>query len=109
MPHIVIEHSEDLPILPQVLVDKVHEAVFSSGLFELSTIKTRAVAYQHYKLGEGKDGFIHIAASIMAGRTEQQKQQLSEHLLNCLKMYCRRSYSLSVNIYEVNADIYRKC
>ena len=73
MPHIVIEHSEDLPILPQVLVEKVHQAVFDSGLFELSTIKTRAIAYQHYELGEGKDGFIHIGASIMAGRTIELK------------------------------------
>ena len=109
MPHIVIEHSEDLPILPQVLVEKVHKAAFDSGLFELSTIKTRAIAYQHYELGEGKDGFIHIGASIMAGRTIEQKQMLSEQLLSCLKTYCCRSYSLSVNIYDMDADIYRKC
>ena len=109
MPHIVIEHSEDLPILPQALVEKVHLAVFDSGLFELSTIKTRAIAYQHYQLGEGKDGFIHISASIMQGRTVEQKQLLSEQLLNCLRTYCRRSYSLSVNISDMNPDIYCKC
>ncbi|WP_404341199.1 5-carboxymethyl-2-hydroxymuconate Delta-isomerase [Pseudoalteromonas mariniglutinosa] len=109
MPHIVIEHSEDLPILPQVLVDKVHQATFESDLFELSTIKTRAIAYTHYQLGEGQDGFIHIAVSLMAGRSKQQKRQLSEHLLSCLKTYCRDSYSLSVNIYDVDQDIYRKC
>ncbi|MDN3380093.1 MULTISPECIES: 5-carboxymethyl-2-hydroxymuconate Delta-isomerase [unclassified Pseudoalteromonas] len=109
MPHVVIEHSEDLPLLPQVLVDKVHQTTFESGLFELSTIKTRAIAYQHYQLGEGKDGFIYIAAYIMAGRTTTEKQDLSERLLNCLRTYCRKSYSLSVNIYENNSDTYRKC
>ncbi|MGY8874881.1 MAG: 5-carboxymethyl-2-hydroxymuconate Delta-isomerase, partial [Pseudoalteromonas sp.] len=39
MPHIIIEHSEDLPVLPQVLVEKIHNTAFESDLFELETIK----------------------------------------------------------------------
>lgn len=109
MPHIVVEHSEDLPILPQVLVEKVHQAAFDSGLFELATIKTRVIAYQHYQLGDGKDGFIHICAYIKAGRSDEQKRLLSEHLLECLRTYCRRSYCLSVDIRDLDPDIYRKC
>ena len=38
MPHIIIEHSEDLPVLPQVLVEKIHTTAFESNLFELETI-----------------------------------------------------------------------
>ena len=72
MPHIIIEHSEDLPVLPQVLVEKIHKCTFESGLFDLETIKTRAVAYQQYQLGVGKEGFIHVQAHIMAGRTVEQ-------------------------------------
>ncbi|MGO2292334.1 MAG: 5-carboxymethyl-2-hydroxymuconate Delta-isomerase [Pseudoalteromonas sp.] len=109
MPHIIIEHSEDLPVLPQVLVEKIHQAAYDSGLFELPTIKTRAIAYQHYQLGQGKEGFIHVAAHIMSGRSIEQKQQLSEDLLACLKTYCRDSDSLSVNIQDVDHEIYRKC
>ncbi|KPH56943.1 5-carboxymethyl-2-hydroxymuconate isomerase [Pseudoalteromonas porphyrae] len=109
MPHIVIEHSEDLPILPQVLVEKIHQAAFESNLFELDSIKTRAIAYTHYQLGDGKEGFIHVGAHIMQGRTVAQKQQLSEHLLACLKTYCRESDSLSVNVHDMSDDIYRKC
>jgi len=109
MPHIIIEHSEDLPVLPQVLVEKIHQAVYDSGLFELPTIKTRAIAYQHYQLGHGKEGFIHVAAQIMAGRSIEQKQQLSEDLLACLRTYCRDSDSLSVNIQDMDHEIYRKC
>lgn len=44
----------------------------------------------------------------MAGRTVEQKQMLSEHLLACLKTYCRDSDSLSVNIYDMDHDVYRK-
>ena len=108
MPHIIIEHSEDLPVLPQVLVEKIHKCTFESGLFDLETIKTRAVAYQQYQLGVGKEGFIHVQAHIMAGRTVEQKQTLSEHLLAWLKTYCRESDSLSVNIYDIQHEIYRK-
>ena len=108
MPHIIIEHSEDLPVLPQVLVEKIHKCTFESGLFDLETIKTRAVAYQQYQLGVGKEGFINVQAHIMAGRTVEQKQTLSEHLLACLKTYCRESDSLSVNIYDMDHEIYRK-
>ena len=109
MPHIIIEHSENLPVLPQVLVDKVHQATYASGLFELATIKTRAIAYQHYELGDGKDGFIHICAYIMAGRTREQKQQLSSLLLECLSTYCRRSDCLSVDVRDLDPEIYLKC
>ncbi|WP_462159384.1 5-carboxymethyl-2-hydroxymuconate Delta-isomerase [Pseudoalteromonas sp. GB56] len=109
MPHIIVEHSEDLPVLPQVLVEKVHQATFDSGLFELASIKTRTVAYQHYKLGDGKEGFIHICAYIMAGRTNEQKQMLSKQLLECLRTYCRRSYCLSVDVRDLDPEIYLKC
>ncbi|MBH0050229.1 5-carboxymethyl-2-hydroxymuconate Delta-isomerase [Pseudoalteromonas sp. SWYJZ19] len=108
MPHIIIEHSEDLPVLPQVLVEKIHNTAFESDLFELETIKTRAIAYQQYQLGAGKSGFIHIAVHILAGRSIEQKQMLSELLLSCLKTYCRDSDSLSVNIYDIEHEIYRK-
>ncbi|MCG7543649.1 5-carboxymethyl-2-hydroxymuconate Delta-isomerase [Pseudoalteromonas sp. MM17-2] len=108
MPHIVVEHSEDLPVLPQVLVEKVHQATFSSGLFELDAIKTRAIAYRHYQLGENKEGFIHICAYIMAGRSPIQKQQLSNHLLECLRTYCRESDCLSVDVRDLEPDIYCK-
>ncbi|MGO2366660.1 MAG: 5-carboxymethyl-2-hydroxymuconate Delta-isomerase [Pseudoalteromonas sp.] len=109
MPHIIIEHSEDLPVLPQVLVEKIHLTAFESGLFELATIKTRAIAYTHYQLGDGKEGFIHISVHIMAGRSIEQKQLLSETLLNCLQTYCRDSDSLSVNVHDMEHEIYRKC
>jgi 5-carboxymethyl-2-hydroxymuconate isomerase len=108
MPHIIIEHSEDLPVLPQVLVEKIHNAAFQSNLFDLEAIKTRAIAYQQYQLGAGKSGFIHIAVHLLAGRSVKQKQLLSEQLLSCLETYCRASDSLSVNIHDVGQEIYRK-
>jgi len=45
----------------------------------------------------------------MAGRSIEQKQQLSESLLHCLQIYCRDSDSLSVNVHDMEHEIYRKC
>ena len=108
MPHIVVEHSEDLPVLPQVLVDKVHQATYASGLFTMESIKTRAIAYQHYALGDGKEGFIHICAYIVAGRTDEQKKALVQTLLECLSTYCRDSDCLSVDVRDLNPQVYTK-
>jgi 5-carboxymethyl-2-hydroxymuconate isomerase len=108
MPHIIIEHSEHLPILPQVLVERVHKAAIATDLFDPSTVKTRATAYQHYTLPDKVEGFIHIQAHIMIGRTIEQKQKLSEALLDCIATYCTKSYSLSVHVYDLLPEIYRK-
>ncbi|MFC3033165.1 5-carboxymethyl-2-hydroxymuconate Delta-isomerase [Pseudoalteromonas fenneropenaei] len=108
MPHIIIEHSEHLPILPQVLLERVHKAAIATDLFDPATVKTRAVTYQHYQLSAGKEGFIHIQVHIMAGRTTTQKQTLSESLLACISAFCPASYCLSVHIYDLLPEIYRK-
>ncbi|CCQ11452.1 5-carboxymethyl-2-hydroxymuconate delta-isomerase [Pseudoalteromonas luteoviolacea B = ATCC 29581] len=108
MPHIIIEHSENLPILPQVLVERVHKAAIATELFDPITVKTRAAAYQHFTIADHLDGFVHIQAHIMAGRTTEQKQVLSEALLECLSTYCSEFYSLSVHVYDLLPDIYRK-
>ncbi|MFC0117946.1 5-carboxymethyl-2-hydroxymuconate Delta-isomerase [Pseudoalteromonas xiamenensis] len=108
MPHIIIEHSEHLPILPQVLVERVHKAAIATDLFDPTTVKTRAASYQHYALAQNIEGFIHIQAHIMEGRSTEQKQKLSEALLDCIATYCDTSYSLSVHVYDLLPEIYRK-
>lgn len=37
-----------------------------------------------------------------------QKQQLSNHLLECLRTYCRESDCLSVDVRDLEPDIYCK-
>ena len=37
-------------------------------------IKVRAIAYQNFKLGDGKASFVHVVAKILADRTNEQKQ-----------------------------------
>ncbi|CAH9049718.1 hypothetical protein PSECIP111951_00449 [Pseudoalteromonas holothuriae] len=108
MPHIIIEHAEHLPIPTQQLIEHIHLATEQTKLFDVSTIKTRALGYTAFKLQPGKCGFVHIQAHLIAGRSETQKQLLSDTLLNTLKAIFDNNWSLSVHPYDLQPEIYRK-
>ena len=79
MPHCVIEISNQLSssVTPTQLLRCVFDAHVRSGLFEKYRIKVRCTGYDHHIAGTGSDRFIHATSHIMAGRTADQKQQLS--------------------------------
>jgi 5-carboxymethyl-2-hydroxymuconate isomerase len=108
MPHLIIEHSNNLPIKTEELVATIHQAAISTALFDLTTVKTRANSFSHFQLGNGKAGFVHIQAHIMAGREIEQKQRLSDTLLYALEDVVGDDYQLSVHIYDLMPEIYRK-
>ncbi|BBN80668.1 hypothetical protein PA25_06530 [Pseudoalteromonas sp. A25] len=108
MPHIIIEHSNNLPIATQQLIEHVHQATEQTNLFDNSTIKTRAQSYEHVKLQAGKSGFIHIQAHLIAGRSEEQKQLLSDTLFGALEELLDSDWLLSVHPYDLLPQLYRK-
>lgn len=108
MPHFIIEHSNNLPVTESELVPVVHQAAIGTALFDLTTVKTRAQGFEHFQLGNGKAGFVHIQAHIMAGRSCEQKQHLSDALLNALINHVGDDYQLSVHVYDLLPEIYRK-
>ena len=71
MPHIVVEYSanldKDLDI--RNLVDRVHEAVLASGVFELGAVRTRAERRDVYRVADGdpNNGFVHVDIRIAPG------------------------------------------
>ncbi|ATC95951.1 5-carboxymethyl-2-hydroxymuconate Delta-isomerase [Pseudoalteromonas tunicata] len=108
MPHLVIELSDNLANQAQDMVYKVQQAALSCGLFDAPSVKSRAIIYQHFALGNLSDSFIHIQARILSGRNEKQKQELSDCLLDCLQHYWPNEGCLSVEIVEMNKQSYRK-
>ena len=114
MPHAVIEYSENLTdamIESRTdLVGLVHGVMMGSGLFELSAIKTRAYGVDNWMVGEkGPDGkFIHVAVSLLSGRTLEQKQNLSETLGKALSKQVPQADSVTVEIRDMDKDTYRK-
>ncbi|WP_125778698.1 5-carboxymethyl-2-hydroxymuconate Delta-isomerase [Pseudoalteromonas rubra] len=109
MPHLIIEHSEHLNIPISQLIQAVHQGAEGTQLFDPTTIKTRAIAYANYQLGGTHQGFIHVQAHIIAGRSLAQKQLLSETLLNALYRVCGdEPLNLSVHPYDLQPEIYYK-
>ncbi|TMP32357.1 5-carboxymethyl-2-hydroxymuconate isomerase [Pseudoalteromonas rubra] len=109
MPHLIIEHSANLDIPVSQLVKAVHQGAEGTQLFDPSSIKTRAIAYSEYQLGGERQGFIHVQAHIISGRTLTQKQQLSDALLSALRLLIQdQQINLSVHPYDLDPEIYRK-
>jgi len=108
MPHIIIEHSPNLNICTSELLTSVHQSVVDSTLFDITTIKTRLIAYQACLLGDGNEHFVHVQIHLLEGRTQSQKQMLSERVLSMLQNLLPDGVSLSVHPYDLDPTIYRK-
>ena len=110
MPHITLEYSQNLDATLDInaLVKAAHEAAERSDLFDSSAIKTRAIAFDHYLVAGQVQDFIHLRAHILSGRSESQKQQLSQCLLEGVEALACRVPSLTVEVVDMDRHCYAK-
>lgn len=108
MPHCVIEHSASLNSAD--LVPAVFDAALASGLFaeDGRDIKVRAIAYQDYLTGQEKADFVHVTLRILSGRTAQQKQHLSQIVLQRLSDLSLAKCSITVEVVDMDRASYGK-
>ncbi|WP_299875956.1 5-carboxymethyl-2-hydroxymuconate Delta-isomerase [uncultured Cocleimonas sp.] len=111
MPHCIIEHSEDVlsSVNQQQLIDTVLTGAKKSALFELDHIKLRTQSYEYYQKGDVKQaGFIHVTLRILEGRTEEQRQELSEKVLSEFDGLSLKRVTITVEIVEMETASYSK-
>lgn len=110
MPHCIIEYSKNLQqtLAVDKLVNAVHGYVFSSGLFEESSIKTRAIEYTHYQTGLSDMPFIHITLKILYGRNHHQKKELSTLVAENLRSHFEPPITISVEVADIEKVSYKK-
>jgi len=112
MPHAIIEYSANLAqAYDQAGGSRwVHHTLSETGVFAPENLKTRAYQVDDFQVGlEGKAGsFCHIAIYIMAGRTVEQKQQISKPMLAALQEALPEASQLSVDVRELEKDVYQK-
>jgi 5-carboxymethyl-2-hydroxymuconate isomerase len=110
MPHCIIEYAKELEqtLAINELLLVVHQAVVASQLFERQSIKSRAIAYEHYLTGGEKKPFIHITLRILLGRNHQQKKDLTELVLDKLRELVKPAISLSVEVMDIEKISYKK-
>ena len=71
-------------------------------------IKVRAIAYQNFKLGDGKTSFVHVVVKILAGRTDEQKQRLSQEIIKKLSGLGHQDISITVEVVDMERQSYQK-
>ncbi|WP_105101496.1 5-carboxymethyl-2-hydroxymuconate Delta-isomerase [Microbulbifer pacificus] len=113
MPHLVIEYSQRLEgrISIATLVENGHRAMNNTGLFNASAIKTRALPYRDFALGNDEKGdrtFIHAEVRILEGRTTEQKEALSAAIFNSLCESAPEVPEISVEVRDMEKASYAK-
>lgn len=104
MPNFIIEYGESLSeqISEDLLMDKVFEGAKNSGHFPPEAIKIRTEPRKHFRLHDKYKDFLHIHAHILSGRTDEQKTEISNAVLACLKDLSLSSVFVSVEIVDIH-------
>lgn len=113
MPHCIIEYSQELTQEVEVksLISATFQGAVKSGLFATKDIKIRAIAYNDFYMestSEVQKRFIHVCCKILSGRTLEQRQNLSQLILNQLKIPTIDNISISVEIVDMERESYNK-
>lgn len=118
MPNLTLEYTGNLDIDTQELLLELHQVLFDSKLFEYKhDIKSRAIQFDEFLIGDGreKNAFIHLKVCVLTCRTTAQLQKLNEALLQTIKdnqafihADMLKEIYLSVEVIEMNREIYRK-
>jgi len=108
MPHFVIDCSENIiELVPPVeIMQKVYDTAEATNLFDKGDIKVRINPFKYYNIGNSNDGFIHIFANIMEGRTSEQKNRLSKSIISELKRIFPKVPIISMNIRDFENATY---
>ncbi|MFB9136531.1 5-carboxymethyl-2-hydroxymuconate Delta-isomerase [Vibrio olivae] len=112
MPHLVMEYSnsvEERLNIPGLLED-LHQVALDSQLFDVPSVKSRAVRCYHWLVGESADSidFIHITFSLLEGRSEEQKAWLSTQLMTLLAASAGQVESLTVDIRDMDKGTFQR-
>lgn len=110
MPHFVIEYSRDVETRYDMgdVMDLAFESGVSTGVMQAKDIKVRARPYDHYRMPDKGDSFLHVTVFLLAGRTDAQKEKVSLTLCEDLSALLTTVSSVSVDIRDMNTTAYKK-
>ncbi|MCZ4282467.1 5-carboxymethyl-2-hydroxymuconate Delta-isomerase [Kiloniella laminariae] len=109
MPHCIIEYAAPLKnkISVEDLVDIVFTATAESGLFDVSSIKARAIEVAYFKTGATEQNFVTTTIKLLPGRTVAQKKALGEAVLAVKQSQLKGKALLNVEVVDL-AEAYFK-
>jgi len=96
-----------MPPVREILLE-LHRVAASTGVVRADDLKIRAQAFDDYLVAGEARSFFHISLYMLAGRTPHQKQLLSVELRKKLSELLADTYSLSIDIRDMDPDSYKK-
>jgi len=118
MPHIIIEHSSKFDENKILTIGKNIQKIMGDmpfANFDIDQCKIRGISFQNYQVGSSKIAdFIHISIKILAGRSLEIRQDLSQQVFDWVLKYFQDNmdrgnrFDLSVDIIEMNREVYKK-
>ncbi len=119
MPHIIVEHSND--ILSKEVMNFLPElqktvAAVKEGNFDLEACKARVLGFDEYFVGSSSaqnSSFFHVTIKILAGRAQAVKVKLAQEIAKTAQEFLKEKNlksrtDLSVDIVDMDAQAYQK-
>ena len=116
MPHIHLEYSDNIENLEvKPLLTSLNKALIDGQYAQPGLdIKSRAVCQTDYVIGlnEENQGYVHLKLSLLTGRSEELRKEISTCLLNVLAQNIAKqnnvTVQLCVEVLEMEREIYSK-
>jgi 5-carboxymethyl-2-hydroxymuconate isomerase len=115
MPHLTLEYTSNLYNFdPARSLAAINTAMFASGLFGESDIKSRAVALDVFQIGVSgaPSAFVHVRIALLSGRTSEARKALADAVLAALMTTVdrqnRAEIQLSVETVDLDRPSYAK-
>ena len=108
MPHFVVDCSQSIlqSHTEDQINQKIHRAACSTDLFDEDDIKVRVNPFAIYSVGNKRADFIHVFASIMEGRSIEQRADLSRLIVGELVSMFPGVANIAMNIAEFDRATY---
>ncbi|QLE84843.1 5-carboxymethyl-2-hydroxymuconate Delta-isomerase [Shewanella sp. Scap07] len=108
MPHFVMDCSANIleSHSEEFVVEQIFLVANATGLFDEHDIKVRLNPFKKYSVGNKREDFIHVFASIMQGRTTEQKALLSKQIVSKLADLFPNVRNIAMNISDFDKASY---
>ncbi|KAF7600663.1 MAG: 5-carboxymethyl-2-hydroxymuconate isomerase [Candidatus Dactylopiibacterium carminicum] len=110
MPHLVLEYSANLlpDFEPSQALHRMNTVLLASGEFVPEHIKSRALRYDDYLVGDAAPGsFLHARLHLLAGREQTTKLAIVEGLVAALRSCAINNPAQPVQITAETVDMDR--
>lgn len=108
MPHFIVDCAVEVleSHAEEYIAEQVHLVAVASGLFDIRDIKVRVNPYDKYLVAGKRELYMHVFASIMQGRTTEQRAALSKAVVERLVDLFPQVPSIAMNVSEFEKATY---